>query len=53
MKESEAELREYLKHEFQKFHNNPNIFEWIDCHADRKSPPASCKILSDLKFYCN
>ena len=52
MKESEAELREYLKQEFQTFNNNPNIFEWIDCHVDRKYPPASYNILNELNLFC-
>ncbi len=52
MKDSEEELRKYLIQELNIFNNNPNIFEWIDCHVDRNSPPASYQILNDLKLFC-
>ena len=53
MNSCETELREYLVSEFQSLMNNPKIFEWIDCHVERGSPPLSYYKLEQLKKICN
>lgn len=53
MNNCQKELREYLVSEFTGLTNNPNIFEWIDCHVERGSPPLSYYILDQLKQFCN
>jgi len=45
MKNLEGEIKEYLLAEFTKLLDNTHIFEWIDSHVERGSPPASYSIL--------
>lgn len=49
MKNTKVQLKEYLLEEFSKLGNNPDIFEWIDAHVERGSPPASYLILEEIK----
>lgn len=51
MNNSEESLRNYLRAEFQNLLNNPDILEWIDCHVERGSPPATYLILEELKAF--
>ena len=44
-----GEIKAYLKHEFSLPLNNSNIPEWIDCHVERGTPPATLLILQQLK----
>jgi predicted nucleotidyltransferase len=44
-------IKEYLLAEFTKLLKNPHIFEWIDSHVERGSPPASYSILQALKKF--
>jgi len=53
MKNSDDAVSSYLHTEFQTLLNNPNLFEWIDCHVERGSPPATYFIMEELrKFVC-
>lgn len=49
MNNLEGAIKEYLLAEFTKLLNNTHIFEWIDSHVERGSPPASYAILQALK----
>jgi predicted nucleotidyltransferase len=51
MKNTKARLNEYLLEEFSKLADNPSIFEWIDAHVERGSPPASYTILEETKNF--
>jgi len=42
-------LKKYLISEFRNLLKNPNLFEWIDCHVERGSPPATYFIIEELK----
>ncbi len=44
-------LKNYLLTEFRNLLKNPNIFEWIDCHVERGSPPASYLIMEALEKF--
>ena len=44
-----GEIKAYLKHKFLLLLNNSNIPEWIDCHVERGTPPATLLILQQLK----
>lgn len=44
-------LKNYLLTEFRNLLKNPNIFEWIDCHVERGSPPASYIIMEALEKF--
>ena len=48
---TDAELKEYLKKEFQNLIKNPYIFEWIECHAEQGSPPVTYEILEQMKKF--
>lgn len=48
---TEGELKTYLKTEFQLLIKNPNIKEWIECHIERSTPPATEAILKELNFF--
>ncbi len=43
-----AAIKQYLRSEFHKLVKNPNIFEWIDSHVERSSPPSTYSILDKL-----
>ncbi len=51
MNNTNENLRNYLRIEFQNVLNNPNHFEWIDGHVERASPPASYLILEAMKKF--
>lgn len=44
-------LKNYLLTEFRNLLKNPNIFEWIDCHVEKGSPPASYLIMEALEKF--
>ena len=46
-------LSEYLKSEFLKLIENPNIQEWIDCHVSFGSPPPTDLIINNIKDFVN
>jgi len=48
---SSDNLKSYLLTEFRNLLKNPNIFEWIDCHVERGSPPASYLIMDALEKF--
>ncbi|MDQ3110928.1 MAG: hypothetical protein M3R17_13630 [Bacteroidota bacterium] len=48
---SDEGLKNYLRTEFRKLLKNPNLFEWIDCHVERGSPPASYLIMEELENF--
>lgn len=49
-----GEIRSYLINEFKQLKNKVNIFEWIDCHVEYGSPPASYFIINEIeKFISN
>lgn len=45
---SNENLKNYLLTEFRNLLKNPNLFEWIDCHVERGSPPASYFIMEEI-----
>jgi len=47
---STVEIREYLISEFKTLLSNGNLFEWIDGHVERYSPPASYSIVENIKI---
>jgi predicted nucleotidyltransferase len=51
LNEVEGEVKEYLLNEFTKLANNPNLFEWLDGHVERGSPPASYIIENAIKKF--
>ena|ERR1700740_1163293 len=51
MKNVKEEVRNYLHSEFLNLLNNPNHLEWIDCHVERGSPPATYIIIEALKQF--
>lgn len=48
---SSENLKSYLLTEFRNLLKNPNLFEWIDCHVERGSPPASYFIMEALEKF--
>jgi predicted nucleotidyltransferase len=48
---SDEDLRKYLIDEFRILWRNPNLFEWIDCHVERGSPPASYNIMDQIEMF--
>jgi len=46
---SESDIKEYLRSEFSELLNNPHIYEWVDCHVERASPPGTYYIIEELK----
>ena len=51
MQNCNESLKEYLVEEFRKLLQNNNVFDWIDGHVERGSPPASYWILDKLKSF--
>ena len=51
MDNSSANVKEYIQTEFLTLLKNPNIFEWIDSHVERGSPPATYLIIDKLKKF--
>ena len=44
-------VKEYLQSEFLILLENPNLFEWIDVHVERGSPPATYFIMDALQKF--
>lgn len=53
MNSTHPDLSEYLRSSFSGFLTNPYFFEWIDCHVERGSPPASFWIYDRLKEFAD
>lgn len=51
MNNAGEDIKAYLRSEFLNLLNNPDIFEWIDGHVERGSPPATYFILDKLKQF--
>ncbi len=51
MNHSSAEVKNYLREEFRKLLENSNLLEWIDCHVERGSPPATYFIMDQIKKF--
>ena len=51
MNNADDAVKSYLQSEFQSLLNNPNIFEWVDCHVERGSPPATYYIIEELRKF--
>jgi predicted nucleotidyltransferase len=51
MDNSDKSVKKYLRTEFQVLLNNANLFEWIDSHVERGSPPATYLIMDKLKNF--
>jgi predicted nucleotidyltransferase len=51
MNSCEINLKEYLKREFQDLIKNQNLFEWIDGHVERASPPATYQIMEQIEIF--
>ena len=51
MDNADKSVKEYLRSEFQILLKNPNIFEWIDSHVERGSPPATYIIIDKIKKF--
>lgn len=51
MNNSSEDVKNYLRSEFLSLLNNPDHFEWIDCHAERGSPPATYYIIEELQKF--
>lgn len=51
MNNSSADIKNYLRREFQNLLNNPSYFEWIDGHTERGSPPASYFIVEQISKF--
>lgn len=48
---TKGEIKNYLINEFKQLKDNVNLFEWIDCHVELGSPPASYFILDKIEKY--
>ena len=46
---ADHKLKEYLTLEFRTLFKNKNLFEWIDCHVESGSPPASILIMDEIQ----
>lgn len=44
-------VKNYLQSAFSNLLANSNIFEWIDCHVERGTPPATYFIMDQLKKF--
>lgn len=42
-------IKDYLLEEFTNIINNPYHLEWVDCHVERGSPPATYYIIEEIK----
>lgn len=47
--EIDGGIKEYLINEFVQLIKNPYVIEWIDCHVERGSPPATYYIIDEIK----
>ena len=48
---SRKEIKNYIINELKELKNNVNLFEWIDCHVELGSPPASYYIMDELEKF--
>ncbi|MBL7916932.1 MAG: nucleotidyl transferase AbiEii/AbiGii toxin family protein [Bacteroidia bacterium] len=53
LRSTSGELKKYFVDEFKKLKENPSLFEWIDCHVDYGSPPASYFIMQEIEQFIN
>ena len=51
MNSASVNLKNYLKEEFRKLYENQHLFEWIDCHVERGSPPATYHIMEQIEKF--
>jgi len=51
MNNSSKTIKDYLRSEFLILLNNQNLFEWIDSHVERGTPPATYLIMENLKRF--
>ncbi len=51
MNDANGNLKNYFKEEFRILMANPNLFEWIDCHVERGSAPATDRIMAQIKKF--
>lgn len=51
MNSAAEDVKEYLRTEFRELIKNTNIYEWVDCHVERGSPPATAIILEELRKF--
>lgn len=51
LRNTSGELKKYFVDEFKKLKESPNLFEWIDCHVDYGSPPASYFIMQEIEQF--
>jgi len=48
---ADRDVNDYLRSEFLNLLNNPNLFDWIDGHVERGSPPATDLIIDKLEKF--
>ena len=46
---SDAAIKTYLILEINKLLKNPDLTEWVDCHVERNSPPATNEIIQEMR----
>lgn len=51
MNNASSPVKDYLQSAFSNLLANSNIFEWIDCHVERGTPPATYFIMDQLKKF--
>lgn len=51
MNAADEDVKDYLRSEFLNLLNNPNLFDWIDGHVERGSPPATDLIIDELEKF--
>jgi predicted nucleotidyltransferase len=51
MNTADRDVNDYLRSEFLNLLNNPNLFDWIDGHVERGSPPATDLIIGELEKF--
>jgi hypothetical protein len=51
MKNTGGTVKNYLRNEFEILLKNPNLFEWLDSHVERGSPPATYQIMDELRKF--
>lgn len=51
IRNTSGDLKKYFLTEFKKLKENTSLFEWIDCHVDFGSPPASYFIMQEIEKF--
>lgn len=51
MSHADDQLKKYLLDEFRQLLDNPYLFDWIDAHVERNSPPATYSIMDEIKKF--